>query len=76
MMREGLLLTAVGILLGVGVALAGGAALGSMIIGIGPTDPVSFVGAALLLLIVGGIASYVPARSAASVDPSTALRSE
>jgi predicted permease len=76
MMREGLLLTAVGILLGVGVALAGGAALGSMIIGIGPTDPVSFVGAALLLLVVGGIASYVPARSAASVDPSTALRSE
>ena len=76
MMREGLLLTAVGVVLGVGVALMGGAALRSMLIGIGPADPVSFGGAVLVLVIVGAAASYVPSRRAANVDPSTALRSE
>jgi putative ABC transport system permease protein len=75
-MREGLVLTGVGVVLGVGVALAGASGLGSMLIGIGPADPVSFGGAALLLLIVGAAASYIPARSASSVDPSVALRSE
>ena len=75
-MREGLLLTTVGVVLGLGVALLGGSALRSMLIGIGPADPVSFGGAALLLLVVGAAASYVPARSALRVDPSTALRSE
>ena len=76
MMREGLLLTAAGVVLGTGIALMGGAALRSMLIGIGPADPVSFGGAVLVLLLVGAAASYVPARSASSVDPSTALRSE
>ena len=75
-MREGLLLTGVGILLGVGVALLGGAALRSLLIGVGPADPVSFAGAVLVLVLVGAAASYVPARSALNVDPSTALRSE
>lgn len=74
--REGLLLTAVGIVLGVGVALVGGAALRSLLIGIGPADPLSFAGAVLVLVLVGAAASYVPARSALNVDPSTALRSE
>jgi predicted permease len=75
-MREGLVLTGVGVVLGVGIALVGAAGLGSMLIGVGPADPLSFGGAALLLLLVGAAASYIPARSAASVDPSTALRSE
>jgi predicted permease len=75
-MRDGLLLTAAGVVLGVGIALIGGAALGSMLIGVGPADPVSFGGAALLLIIVGALASYLPARRALRVDPSTALRSE
>jgi predicted permease len=75
-MREGLVLTSVGVAVGVGVALVGASGLGSMLIGIGPADPLSFGGAALVLLLVGAAASYVPARSASSVDPSTALRSE
>ena len=75
-MREGLVLTGAGVVLGVGVALAGASTLGSMLIGVGPADPASFAGAALLLLLVGGAASYVPARSASRVDPSVALRSE
>jgi predicted permease len=75
-MREGLLLTVAGVVLGVGLALLAGAALRSLLIGIGPADPVSFGGGVLVLLLVGAVASYVPARRALSVDPSTALRSE
>lgn len=75
-MREGLVLTSVGVVLGVGVALVGASGLGSMLIGIGPADPLSVGGAALLLFLVGAAASYIPARSASSVNPSTALRSE
>jgi predicted permease len=75
-MHEGLLLTGVGVVLGVGIALAGGVALRSMLIGIGPADPVSYVGSALVLLLVGAAASYVPARRASSVDPAEVLRSE
>jgi putative ABC transport system permease protein len=75
-MREGLLLTAAGVVLGVGVALLGGSALRSLLIGVGQADPVSFGGAVLVLLLVGAAASYVPARSASRVDPSAALQSE
>jgi predicted permease len=76
MMREGLLLTSVGIVVGLGLALVGGSALRSLLIGIGPADPVSFGGAVVVLLLVGATASYVPARRAVRVDPGTALRSE
>jgi putative ABC transport system permease protein len=75
-MREGLLLTAVGVVLGMGLALVAGGALGSLLIGVGPADPVSFAGAVLVLVLVGAAASYLPARSASSVDPGAALRSE
>jgi cell division protein FtsX len=75
-MYEGLLLTAVGVAIGVAVALVGGTALESLLVGIGPADPVSFGVAALMLLLVGALASYIPARRALRVDPSTALRSE
>ena len=75
-MHEGLVLTFAGVVLGVGIALAGSATLQSLLIGIEPADPVSFVSGALLLLLVGAAASYVPARSASSVEPSAALRSE
>ena len=68
--------TWVNIRLGLGVALLAGSALGSLLIGVGSADPVSFGSAVLVLLLVGTAASYVPARSASSVDPSTALRSE
>jgi predicted permease len=76
MMHEGLVLTAAGVVLGLCGGAFVGVALGTMLNGVGPVDPASFGGAVLLLLLVGAAASYVPARSALSVDPSTALRSE
>ena len=75
-MREGLVLTAAGLVLGIGLAVAVGMALGSFLIGIGPADPASLAAGVLVLLLVGGGASYIPARRALQVDPSTALRSE
>jgi predicted permease len=75
-MRDGLLLTAIGAAVGVGIALLGATALGSLLIGVGPADPASFGAAVLAILLVGAAASYVPARRALRVDPSAALRSE
>ncbi len=68
-MREGLVLTTAGLVIGIGLAAAGGIALGSLLIGISPADPASFAASVLILLLVGGLASYIPARSALRVDP-------
>jgi predicted permease len=76
MMRKGIVLAGVGIVTGLGIALASGPVLGSLLIGIGPADPVSFVGAAAFLLLIAAIASYLPARRALRINPSAALRAE
>jgi len=71
---RGLLLSAVGIVLGVGGAFVLSGAIRAMLYGTSPTDPVVFVGAAALLATVVLVASYLPARHATRVDPMVALR--
>jgi putative ABC transport system permease protein len=64
-----------GIVLGLGAAVALTRVLQAQLFGVGARDPLTLAGAAVLLAGVGLAASLIPARRAASVDPSQALRS-
>jgi predicted permease len=75
-MREILLLVAVGIAIGVPAALAGNRLISNMLFGVRPADPPSLLAAVVTLLAVGAIAGYLPARRASLVDPMVALRCE
>ncbi len=74
--REGLVLSAIGVAIGVPAASAGGQVLGSLVFGITPRDPLTFGSAIAFFLVLGLTAGLVPARRAARVDPVIALRSE
>ena len=74
--RQGLRPVLVGTALGLPGALAAGRLLRSMLVGIGPTDPVTFLGVPLLVGLVAVLASALPARRAARMDPVSALRAE
>jgi ABC-type antimicrobial peptide transport system permease subunit len=69
-----LVLACVGLGIGVAGALALTRLIKSFLFDVSATDPLTFVAAAALLLLVTGAAAYVPARRAANVDPMTALR--
>jgi predicted permease len=73
---QGSKLIAVGVALGLAGALAATQLLKSVLYGVGPTDPLTFVGIPLLLSAVALIACWIPARRAAKVDPLVALRCE
>jgi predicted permease len=75
-LREGLILTGVGVGIGLIVALALTRVLRNQLFEIAPTDPVTFVSTALLLVVVALVACYLPARRAARTDPMVALRHE
>jgi len=73
---KGLLLIAAGVGLGFAGALAVTRVMGSLLHGVSVTDPVTFLSVCVLLLAVGVLASYIPARRASRVDPMVALRYE
>src|SRR5262249_2137565 len=66
----------IGLVVGLVGAVAAARALRSLLFGITPIDPVSLGAAVLLLLLTSVVACYLPARRAAALDPTTALRHE
>jgi len=78
MIGQGLALSAVGIGIGVAAALAltGVMERASMLISIKPNDPMTYVAIALLFVAIATVASWVPARRAALLDPNAALREQ
>lgn len=71
---NGLRLSAAGIMIGVGAALVLTRLMTTMLVGVRATDPVTFFAMALLFFVIAVIASWLPARRASSLDPTTALR--
>jgi predicted permease len=73
---EGVALAAVGLGIGLALALALSGAIRPLLFGVAPHDPATLAAVALLLLAVAAAAAALPARRAARVDPSHALRQE
>ncbi|MGA8622796.1 MAG: ABC transporter permease [Candidatus Sulfotelmatobacter sp.] len=75
-LREAMVLVAVGLVIGIPLALAGTRVLHSFLFGLKSTDPLSLMAVVFLLGIVAAIAGFIPARRAAGIDPMVALRYE
>jgi putative ABC transport system permease protein len=75
-LRQSIGIVAVGIAIGLAAAFAGTRAIANLIVGIKPTDPLTFVTVILLLAAIALAACWIPARRATRVSPLTALRYE
>ena len=73
---QGLLLAFLGVAIGVAGAFALKNLVASLLFGVTATDPATFAGVAFVLVAAAVLATYLPARRAAAVDPIIALRSE
>ena len=74
--KNGTLLTGAGALIGLAAAFLLTRLMASLLFGVGPTDPLTFLCVPIALIVVAVLASYIPARRAAKVDPMVALRYE
>lgn len=75
-LREGMQLVAAGLVVGALAATAVTRLIAGLLYGVTPTDPSTFFAVAVLLVVVTGVASYVPARRATRIDPLAALRAD
>lgn len=75
-LRQGMLLTAVGVVIGLAGAFAASQAVAAMLFGISRLDPITYLGVIALLAVVSAIACAVPAWRASRVDPAITLRAE
>ena len=72
--KQGMTLALGGVAIGLIAALVFGRLVSSLLFGVKSTDPLTFAGIAILLAIVALVASYIPARRAARIDPMICLR--
>jgi predicted permease len=73
-LREALLLAGIGVIVGTPLSLTLTRLIRSNLYGLQPSDPVTFIGAAVLLFVVALVAAWIPARRAARIEPMIALR--
>jgi putative ABC transport system permease protein len=71
---QGLAVTVVGLAAGVGLSLAAGRALSTVLFGVRPYDPATYGATVVGVLTLGVVACYLPARSAAGADPAALLK--
>ena len=76
MLRDVVVLLAIGIAAGLAASLAAGRLVTSLLFGVRPGAPLQLAGAVLILAAATIVAAYVPARRAARLDPMAALREE
>jgi len=75
-LREGAVMLAAGLVLGLLLALATGQVLSSILYGVGALDPIAFTVAPVVLALAGILATWLPARRATRISPMEALRTE
>ncbi len=75
-MRQGVVMAAIGIAIGLAGALALSRVTASLLFGVSPVDPITFVAVALVIVAVAAVASLIPTRRATRVDPLVAMRAE
>jgi ABC-type antimicrobial peptide transport system permease subunit len=73
MMRQGAIAVMAGVIAGTMTSIAASRVLAGWLVGVQPTDPLTYLGAAMLMLVVGTAAAFVPARRATRVPPTQAL---
>ncbi len=73
---HGLALTGAGLVAGLVAAVALGRAMSSVLFGVGPMDPAAYIAALAVMLAAAALASYLPARRAATIDPTETLKAE
>jgi ABC-type lipoprotein release transport system permease subunit len=74
--RKGLILNCVGGVIGLALAGVLSGSISSLLFGVTPLDPLTYMASSAVIAVSVMVASYVPARQAASVDPMETLRSE
>ena len=73
-MAQGMVIIGCGLAVGIGGALLLGGLMRTLLFGVGPNDPLTYVAVSTSLLLTALLGTYIPARRAAGLDPVSALR--